>query len=420
MKALTNVILYDYQTFRDNAFVLFEDKIVAVGDMADFKGAETVVDGKGKFLLPAFINFHTHAYSAFARGFNFNCAPETFTEILEQVWWRLDRVLTLEDVYWSAVAHGKECLRKGVVGIIDHHASGQIIGSTAQVERAMKDVGLHGLTCFEISDRFNMVEAMAENRAMADRTGGPIGLHASMTLSDETLRKIKATFGESPIHCHVSESIDDHHCYGETPMERLSQARLVAPNSLLAHCVHMTESDAALVKSQKGIVVLNPRSNENNGVGDFDYGLLDAFELPLVVGTDGLGADMARSWQTLYYRVKANPKDRDRMSLDSLKKYISESYRIYEVLTDNKLGRFEPGYRFDALLLDYEAYTPVTDATVFAHVFYGLYDDLRIEKMWNGGELCIDGYSLLNNMEMPKDLVESFWRRMEASNESKS
>lgn len=415
MKALINVTLYDYKTYIPNAFVLFDEKVIAVGAMTAFAGCETVIDGKGKFLLPAFINFHTHMYSAFARGFDFSCASHSFTEVLEQVWWRMDKALTLEAVYWSAVACAKECLLKGVVGVLDHHASGEIVGSTAQVEQAMQDMGLHGLTCFEISDRFDVKEALIENQNMVQRSGGPIGLHASMTLSPNTLVQIKATFDQHRIHCHVSESKDDHDCYGSTPIERLHEAQLLAPYSLLAHCVHITESDAARIKRQQGIVVLNPRSNENNGVGDFDYGLLSSFDLPLVMGTDGLGADMARSWQSLYYRVKANPKDKDSMSLDVLKDYIAKSYDVYETLTGYKLGLFEPGYRFDALLIDYEAYTPVTDATVFAHVFYGVFEDLRIEKLWNGGILMLDDYKLQKALEIPKGLVQSFWRKMEAN-----
>jgi cytosine/adenosine deaminase-related metal-dependent hydrolase len=416
MKALVNVRLYDYQTFIDQGYVMFDETVVEVGPMADFKGCEEIVDGGGKFLIPGLINGHMHFYSAFARGFSFDCEPESFKDMLEQVWWRLDGQMTLEDVYWSAIALGRESLLKGVVGVIDHHASGAIKGSLEAVEKAMADVGLHGVTCFETSDRFDIDEAIEENCQMVQRTGGPFGLHASMTLSDATLNAVKLAIGNYPIHCHVAESLQDQVFEPLTPVERLDAFGLLGPKSLLAHCVHISDSDAASMKDRGAIVALNPRSNQNNAVGTFNYGRFHRYDLPLIVGTDGLGADVAQSWQALYYAVMAS-EHRVLMSLDALKAHLVESYRIYEAITGIKLGRFCTGYRFDALLVDYHAYTPVTAGNVFAHVFYGLFDDLRIQKLWSGGALLMDHYELIGVPDVPQMMAESLWHRMEGKDE---
>lgn len=416
MKALVNVRLYDYQTFIDHGYVIFDEHVIEVGNMADFKGCEEIIDGGGKFLIPGLINGHMHFYSAFARGFDFACAPESFKEMLEQVWWRLDSHLNVEDAYWSAVALGRESLLKGVVGVIDHHASGAIRGTLEAVEKAMDDVGLHGVTCFETSDRFNLTEVIEENRHMMQRKGGPFGLHASMTLSDATLDEVKAAIGNHPIHCHVSESIEDQIFKPMTPVERLDAHGLLSPMSLLAHCVHISESDAACIQDRGAIIALNPRSNQNNCVGTFDYDLFHRYSVPLLVGTDGLGADVAQSWQALYFAVKASEHG-GLMSLEVLKAHLVESYRIYEAITGIKLGRFSAGFRFDALLVDYHAYTPVTTDNVFAHVFYGLFDDLRIQKLWSGGALLMDHYELIGAPQVPLTASESLWHRMEGKDE---
>ena len=131
MKALIHVKLYDYNTYIENGFVVFDSQILEVGRMETFDGDREIdeiskeaeasklftSDGwpyfpGAPFLLPGLINFHTHMYSAFARGFDFKCQPSNFTETLESIWWRLDGSLTAEDVYWSAVAHCKDLILK--------------------------------------------------------------------------------------------------------------------------------------------------------------------------------------------------------------------------------------------------------------------------------------------------------------------
>lgn len=423
MKALIHVKLYDYNTYIENGFVVFDSQILEVGRMETFDGdreIDKIIDGEGRFLLPGLINFHTHMYSAFARGFDFKCQPSNFKETLESIWWRLDGALTAEDVYWSAVSHCKDLIMKGVVGVLDHHASGEIRGTTSVVERAMDDVGIHGLTCFEISDRFDVQEAIEENEEMTGRTGGPFGLHASMTLSRNTLSAIKNALKDHPIHCHVSESIDDQIHFLRTPVERLNAAGLLNPLSILAHCVHISESDAKTIGESQGIIALNPRSNQNNGVGAVDYSLFKKYDIPIVVGTDGLGADVAKSWQMVYYLSKASARSRNVMTLEGLKEHIVESYEIYKKLTGLSLGRFEPGYRFDAMLIDYDCFTPVDEKNVFAHVFFGIFDDLRMKRLWNGGELLVDGYELINSPKVPQHLVRALWKRIEDNDEYKS
>lgn len=418
MKALINVKIYDYVNLLEPGYILFDEDIYEVGSMESFpkdQSFEAVIDGQGRLLLPGLINFHTHMYSAFARGFDFQRNPNSFTETLEDIWWRMDGALTQEDCYWSAIAHGRDLIRKGVVGLLDHHASGQIRGSTKAVEEAMQEIGLHGLTCFEISDRFDVETSIQENMEMVERTGGPVGLHASMTLSSQTLASIKKSIGDHPIHIHVSESIDDQIHFLRTPVERLSMAEVLNPGSVLAHCVHITEADAKTIADHKGIVALNPRSNQNNGVGTFDYALFHRHKLPIVVGTDGLGADIAKSWQTVYYLAKADPASRNLMSLTDIQDHIVKSYKIYQELTGLSLGRFQSGYRFDAILIDYDQFTPMDENNAFGHVFFGVFDDLRIRSLWNGGQLLLDQYELLHSSEVPESVVRSLWKRIEVA-----
>ena len=82
------------------------------------------MDVGGKVIMPGLINTHMHLYSTFARGMALkDSPPDNFQEILERLWWRLDKVLTQEDIYYSALVPLMDCVKNGTTTIFDHHAS---------------------------------------------------------------------------------------------------------------------------------------------------------------------------------------------------------------------------------------------------------------------------------------------------------
>src|SRR5262245_50845309 len=84
---------------------------------------EEVVDLTGRLIMPGLVNAHTHLYSALARGMpGPRLPPRSFVEILERVWWRLDRALDEESVYLSALLGGVEAALSGTTLLVDHHA----------------------------------------------------------------------------------------------------------------------------------------------------------------------------------------------------------------------------------------------------------------------------------------------------------
>ena len=114
-----------------------------------------VVDLEGRLLMPALINCHTHLYSTLARGMRVpGPPPADFPATLKKLWWRLDRALNEEDVYYSALIGLIDSARCGVGTVIDHHASPNACPSSLDcIERAFHEVGLRGATCYETSDR---------------------------------------------------------------------------------------------------------------------------------------------------------------------------------------------------------------------------------------------------------------------------
>jgi len=261
-----------------------------------------------KLTLPGFVCAHTHLYSALARGMPAPAqAPRNFVEILERVWWRLDRALDAEAVSLSALIGAIEAAKAGCTTLIDHHASpgrngGAVEGSLDLVAGAIAEVGLRGVVCYEVTDRNGADEARAgvreNDRFLARVRHEPprllramVGAHAAFTLSNETAEAIAdvARRHRAGVHIHVAEDAVDRHKEGESTVAWLQARGLVDERSLLVHCVHVDEADVARIRDAGAWVVHNPRSNANNAVG---YARPSRFGDRLLLGTDGIGADM--------------------------------------------------------------------------------------------------------------------------------
>ncbi len=395
MKAIKNVMIYDYVDFYKSAYVIFDDVIIGVGDMSDFNFDGEVIDGKGKLLMPGLLNGHTHIYSTLIRGLDMVLSVHSFQDILDQLWWRWDAGLDNEMMTVSGHIYALESLKNGVTALIDHHASGvEIVGSIDNIRKAVsEDIGLRGLYCFETSDRYDVRACVSENNKSSDL----FGLHASMSLSDATLQKVQQTTSK-PIHIHVAESIEDEvlctELHGIRVVERLEKFGLLKDGSLLSHCVHIDEDEAKIIKKKKCVVALNPTSNMNNAVGIFDYDLLKSYEIPVIVGTDGLGSNVAKEWLNMFYLGKMGLQKAVGIDLNDVLNSIVTSYKYFSSLSGIKIGRIKPGYKADLVLLDYNAPTKIDKQTIFAHVLYGVFERFSPSYVWVDGDLKIENYEM--------------------------
>ena len=218
--------------------------ITDVGDSEELRRAypdDDLVDAGGQLVMPGNICGHTHFYGAFSRGMAVpGDPPRDFPEILSKLWWRLDRALLEEDVEYSALVCLVDAIKHGTTTLIDHHASPSVVdGSLDLVAAAVKRAGLRASLCYEVTDRNGPAEARAgidENVRFLKRVAehkdpllaGSFGLHASLTLSDETLADtVAAAAGlDTGFHIHAAEGIADQ----EDSLRR-SNKRVVAPRA---------------------------------------------------------------------------------------------------------------------------------------------------------------------------------------------
>jgi putative selenium metabolism protein SsnA len=355
-------------------------RVAAVGGPGS--GATPHIDCSGCLVIPGNVCAHTHVYSALARGMPYALEPpHNFVEILQRVWWRLDRALDEGSVRASARIGAMDALLAGTTTLVDHHASPNAIdGSLDVIAEAFRSIGLRSVLCYEVSDRDGPERARAgveENRRFLAADHGPlvrgmVGAHASFTLTEDTLASCVdvALAAQVGIHVHAAEDgadeRDSRARFGKSVAARLKEAGALTHDSLLAHCVHLDQDECRLVRDAGTTVAHNARSNMNNGVGRTPLAELDS----VAVGTDGIGADMFEESRIGFFRLREDTLD---APFDWPLAHLAEGGRLAgRIFGEPLLGMIGPGAPADLVVLDYEAPAPLDGGNLPGHWVFGL------------------------------------------------
>ena len=385
-------------------------------------------DCSGCLLLPGNVCAHTHLYSQLARGMPYALDPPLdFTQILQRVWWRLDRALDEEAVRLSALVGGMEALLAGTTTLVDHHASPNAIdGSLDAIAAALEELGIRSVLCYEVSDRDGPERALAgvaENRRfLATRrplARGMVGAHASFTLSEETLAASVEAARDAGVglHVHAAEDAADQRDaqarFGTRVVHRLAAAGALTEDALLAHCIHVDEGEAAAIHGSGAAVAHNARSNMHNAVGHLPLGLLGG---RVALGTDGIGADMLAESKTAFLRAReADVTTGAGWPLQRLAEGARVAARAFG---EERLGRVEPGAPADLAVLRYDPPTPLDGGNLAGHWMFGL-DARQVRDVLVAGELVVaDGRLVrVDQDELAAKAAAGaarLWRRLEA------
>jgi len=370
--------------------VAFEEgRIIDVGTFEDLGAAHPraeLLDARGGLIFPGLVNLHHHFYSALARGLDPGTPMQDFGEILEGLWWRLDRALDSETVRLSAALSLADCIRWGCTTVFDHHASPSCLaGSLDLIAGVVREGGLSAVLCYEISDRNGYDEALAgleENLQFASdhrddlRLRGLMGLHASFTVSDSTLEQIsRQRPADLGIHIHMAEDQLDaklsQERYGRTPLDRLDHFGLLDSHALLAHGVHLDPRDVSRVAESGATLIHNPESNSNNAVGRLDLEAALSLGCTVGLGTDGMSSNILRSLRAAFLGVRAGSGD-PATGFDSVSGLLAtNARRAGQCFGEPLLGQLQTGAPADVIVIDPPAPTPVTPANTLGHLLYG-------------------------------------------------
>lgn len=422
----------------NGAVVIRDNTIIAVGEYSVLKEKykeEEFIDAKGKVIMPGLINTHMHIYSAFARGMaGKGPAPKNFTDILENLWWRLDKGLTLEDTKYSAYTTYLDCIKNGVTTVFDHHASPYSVeGSLFTIGDAAKELGVRTCLCYETSDRdgeeilkagikenINFIKKY--NNVNEDMLKGMFGMHAAFTLSDKSLDMCREVMEglDAGYHIHTSEGIDDLYDslrnHGKRVVERLMDFDILSDKTIAVHCVHVNSREMEILKQTNTNVVHNPESNMGNAVGCSPVLEFIKRGINVGLGTDGYTSDMMESIKVGNIIHKHNLCDPN-VGFNEISSMVFDNNRKISAKYFNKeVGTLKEGAYGDVIIVDYNPLTPLNENNINGHIIFGMSGRCVTDTIINGKVVMRN--RVINKVDEEKifsksrELAQKLWERI--------
>ena len=396
MLLITNATLVTWgetpDILRDHALYIADGVIQAIGPSSQLGAHYPEVerlDAGGQLVMPGNICAHTHFYGAYARGMAIPGPPaENFPQILERLWWPLDKALDKDTVRASALVCLVDAIKHGTTTLIDHHASPNFIeGSLDVIADAVEQAGLRAVLCYEVTDRDGeekMQAGIAENIRFIEasrqraRVASTFGLHASLTLNDAALRACADAVPDGVgFHVHVAEHEADEddslRRSDKRVVQRLHEYGIWGDKTIAAHCVHIDEAERDLLRQTGTWITHQPRSNMNNAVGAAAIDQMLALDMPLCLGNDGFSNNMWAEWKAAYLLHKVVHRDPRRANgADIARMAVYNNARLAEQFFDGvRLGELSTGAAADLILVDYHPFTPLTAGNLPWHILFG-------------------------------------------------
>jgi len=345
---------------------------------------EKVIDGRGKLLMPAFYNSHTHAPMTLLRGYGENMKLQDW---LEKKIFPFEDKLTGEDCYHATMLAMAESFANGIVSssdmyffcddivhaAIDSHAKLNIARGLSFFDEILD---LAGFKAFQESKNlFNDHHDTYDGRIRVD-----IGLHAEFTATPGLIEAVANLSNETgaPVHVHVSETRSEHEeCKdrneGRTPARVLSDGGIFNNGGIAAHCVWIEEEDADILMEKNVSVATCPVSNMKLASGIARIPLLLEKGINVSLGTDGTASNNSLNFfeamKLLSLSAKVRFGDPTLISPAETLYSATRSGALAQGRTD--CGYIKEGFRADLVVLDLSSpsMNPVyemTNALVFA------------------------------------------------------
>lgn len=412
-------------------------KIGPTNELENISSSGDVIDAEGQLLMPGNICAHTHFYGAYSRGMYIpGDAPDAFPEILEKLWWKLDKSLDEEATYYSSLVCLIDAVKQGATTLFDHHASpNYITNSLDTISHAVLESGVRASLCYEVTDRDGLAKAeegIDENLRFIEKLkkykdknrmlSASFGLHASLTLSENTLKKARKKCPDDVgFHIHAAEHIVDEYDsikkYGMRVVERLEKFNILGPRSIIAHGVHIDVNEVNIISNSGTWLTHQPRSNMNNAVGFPNVESMLNAGVKFCLGNDGFSNSMWAEWKAAYLAHKLYNDDPRRMPANIIQEMaIVNNRALVETLFDGlKIGKISEGCSADLILVDYQPFTELNKDNLPWHIVFGFRDGMVTTTIVNGKVIMRNRkLTLLDEEEIIKEAKKvstSVWKR---------
>jgi len=430
------------QILEDQALLISDQKIVEIGPSAELTARftdEQQLDAQGQYVMPGNIDAHGHYYSAFAVGMSVpGEAPITLPTILQKLWWPFDKALGEQEVRYSALIGAIDAIKHGTTTLFDHHSSPNCIDGVLDViADVIDEAGIRSVLCFEVTDRdgpertqagiaenVRFISRCSQEQVAGGRVAANFGIHAPMTVSEETLAQCRAAVpSEAGFHLHVGEHEYDQvrslAMAGTRSVDRLYKHGILGDKSILAHAIHLDATEVNLIAETKSWVSHQPRNNQNAADGIAEVESYLRAGVPVCLGNDGLSNTMWREAEAAYFLQKIKHRDGRRLPGDQLLQMAiyNNAALASAYYPEASLGVIEPGAYADLIFVDYKPATPLTADNLAGHFVFGFNESMITATIVAGQVLMKDRVLLtLNEDEIKaksRELAPALWERYE-------
>lgn len=435
-----NIVTWESENriLEDHAILIEGDRIKDIGPseaLTEKYPAQEKLDARGQYVMPGNICAHTHFYGAYARGMAIpGPAPKDFPEILQKLWWPLDRSLDAESIQYSVLPCLVDAIKHGTTTLIDHHASPNAIdGSLDIIADQVDRSGLRAVLCYEVTDRdgeAKMKAGIQENVRFLQRKKSPLiagtfGLHAGLTLSDSSLDLCRQSVPEGVgFHVHTAEHESDEYDSlsraGLRVIDRLHKHGILGPKTITAHGVHFDAREIQILCETDTWLSHQPRSNMNNGVGVAPIESMLRAGVKVCLGNDGFSNAMWEEYKAAYLLHKVHHRDPRRMNgYDVQQMAIYNNAALANVFfPEAAIGQMVPGAYADIIFVDYQPNTPLTAGNLPWHIIFGFQQSMVTTTIVAGKVLMKDRQLLtLDEPEIgakAREIAPKVWERYQA------
>lgn len=379
-----------------------EISAVASGDLPAEIDAERVIDGRGKVLLPGFVNLHSHAPMTLLRGLGEDLPLERW--LTEKIFPAEER-LSADDYYWGSLLAIAEMLLSGTTCFFDMYMG------VDQIAQAVLESGIRAnLARGFLGDLESAKERLAEAVSLYNRYYGAgegrlsflLAPHGTYTCTPDLLRHTAELAGELGvgIHIHLSEAQTENQTvlarYGKTPTQILAETGLLEQPLLAAHGVHLSDQDIELLAEAGAVVAHCPASNMKLASGVARLDALRQAGVRVGIGTDGAASnnklDMYEELRLAGYLQKVSTGNPESVPAGYLlQRAINPVPEGFGLLAP--VGCIEPGYQADLQVVDFgKAHLQPVHDYVSNLVYAAKGSD--VELVMVAGKVLVDGGEL--------------------------
>ncbi len=352
-----------------NTDILIEGKHIKQVAASITDPADTVLDGKGKAVLPGLVNMHTHAAMTLFRGYGDDMPLMPW---LETKIWPNEAKMTHEDIYWGSKLACLEMIKSGTTNFLDMYH-----GQPATAE-AVAEMGIRATlscTCFDWfkeaeteKAKTTIRDTYAKAQSYNPRVQFAPGPHAPYTVSGGLLQWLNAFAQDhdSLLHLHAAETMGEvenaKKQFGATPVRYLQKLGILSPRLILAHVLYIDDEEIKMLADNQVKVVHNPAANMKLGSGAcFKFVEMREAGVKVAIGTDGCASsnnlDMVEAMKLASLLGKAWRKNPEVLSAPEM--LFAASRQGAEILGFNA-GHIKAGALADLSLVDLQlpAFTP--------------------------------------------------------------